>query len=106
MSLRTTVTAIESYEIADHPTFEPLYDEDEQLHVEAIVFADAERNDYGVPGSPVWYSAENADVDIYTINGVEYTPKRLRAKFGKCFEDELAEICIEAAYEKNEWEQE
>ena len=35
------------------------------------------RNDYGVPGSPVWYEPEDIEIDALEILGVPVDPKTL-----------------------------
>jgi hypothetical protein len=53
-----------------------------------------ERNDYGVPNSPVWYEAEVTSVDV-EVNGV---------KLPIC-PDDLYELAAEAAIQRGEWEE-
>ena len=99
--MQTTFTAIESYDVVDFPQFADLYCE-EQLHVEGTASGRAVRNDYGVPGSPVWYEIEDILVDEFVINGAVYTWKQLDKAFPD-ISDDLHVICVEAA-EKGEWE--
>jgi len=100
--MQTTFTAIESYDPADFPQFAVLY-EDEQLHVGGVATGNAVRNDYGVPGSPVWYDMEDILVDEFEINGVAYTWKQLNAAFPK-IADDLHVVCAEAAEKEEGWE--
>ena len=70
------------------------------LTVTAWVKADAERCDYGVRGSPVWYEASNAELHGLEIEGLEVSidslPKDVR--------ELIEEKAVEAALEKDEWE--
>ena len=100
--MQTTFTAIESYDPADFPQFAALY-EDEQLHVGGVATGRSVRNDYGVPGSPVWYDMEDILVDEFEINGVAYTWKQINATFPE-IADDLHVICAEAAEKEEEWE--
>ena len=50
------------------------------------------RNDYGVPGSPVWYDVEDIYIETVYMFDREWTQKELEAEFGK-----LAEWIIETA---------
>jgi hypothetical protein len=72
--------------------FRHLCNEDGLL-VEATVWAEMVRNDYGVHGSPVWYDPEIGDID-FEINGIRV----------KDVPDELNEMAYDAAIEKGEWE--
>jgi hypothetical protein len=87
-----SLTVIEAYGNDVPAQFAHLADQDGLL-VEATVWADMERNDYGVPGSPTWYEADVTSVEI-EINGVKV----------KDCPDELYELAAEAAIEKGEWE--
>jgi len=100
--MQTTFTAIESYDPADFPQFAALY-EDEQLHVGGVATGRSVRNDYGVPGSPVWYDMEDILVDEFEINGVAYTWKQLNVAFPK-IADDLHVICAEAAEKEEGWD--
>ena len=100
--MQTTFTAIESYDPADFPQFASLY-ADEELHVECTASGNAVRNDYGVPGSPVWYEIEDITVDEFVINGAVYTWKQLNNTFPE-IADDLHVICAEAAEKEEEWE--
>jgi len=102
--MQTSFTAIESYDILDHPVLMDLYDSDEQLHVYAWATGRSVRNDYGVPGSPVWYDIEDIEVDKFEINGVIYTWKELNAAFSATIADELHSICADKAEEQEDWE--
>ena len=68
------------------------------LYVGALLSARMVRSDYGVSGSPVWYDAEDIDVESFEINGVDMMPKEVAAKFGK----EVADFLLEAAIERGE----
>lgn len=39
--------------------------------IEVHFAADAERNDYGVPGSPVWYEPVNIEITALEVLGVD-----------------------------------
>jgi len=93
-------TAIDSSEAAEHPKFASLYDEDGLL-IEYIASGQPCANDYGVPGSPVWYEIEDITIDNVDVNGIGYTPKELASKFGKDLADEIIDYCHEDAYEKD-----
>lgn len=101
---RTLVTAIESVDPADFPQFAALYDEEGYLTVVAWCEGRAVRNDYGVPGSPVWYAIEDIEVEEYEINCEILTPDQVRIKIGKELEEQLHEICADRAAEKEDWE--
>ena len=102
--MQTTVQAIESYERSEHSAFDALYDGDDQLHVEVVACGNAVRNDYGVPGSPVWHEIEDIIIDEFVVNGTTYTIKSLTKEYGADLADKLHEICAEVAAEKGEWE--
>ena len=90
--MQTRITIIEAYGDDVPAQFAHLADEN-GLIVEAVVWANMIRNDYGVPGSPVWYEPDVTDIDI-EINGIAV----------KNAPDELYEMAAEAAIEKGEWE--
>lgn len=100
--LSCEVWAIESGSTDDFPKLSALYDEG-GLEVFASVSANLVRNDYGVPGSPVWYEVDDASVDVFCVNGVDYTFKELTAKIGVDAAELLEEICVEAAVKKDDW---
>lgn len=100
--METYGTAIDSSDKAEHPKFASLYDEDGLL-IEYIATGQPVLNDYGVPGSPVWYEIEDIEIDNIDVNGVSYTPKQLEAKFGKQLSDSIYNYCHEDAFEK-EWD--
>lgn len=92
--MQTTLTVME-YGIEDCPErFKHLCDAD-GLIVDATVWAKAVRNDYGVPGSPVWYEPDVTDID-FEVNGVAV----------KDVPDEFYEIAADAAVEKGDWDYE
>jgi hypothetical protein len=103
MSVSCDIWAIDSDNTADFPKLASLY-EDNYLEVCATVSAKLVPNDYGVPGSPVWCEIDDAKADTISVNGTDYTPKGLAAKFGNDIADILEELCIEAAIEKDAWE--
>lgn len=100
--LTTNVYVIESYEPTEFPNFSALYEE-EQLHVECVAYGETEKCDYGVRGSPVWYEITDIEIDLYVINGVEYSRKDVRSRWGETVEKKLNEICVEQTEEKGEW---
>lgn len=100
--MQTTGSAIESYDKSEYPLLISLYDEDGLL-IEYIATGHPVRNDYGVPGSPVWYEIEDIEIDTIDVNGVSYTPKKLVARFGKELADTIYDYCADAAYDK-EWD--
>ena len=90
--MQTFVTVME-YGVDDCPEqFKHLCDENGLL-VEATVWANMIRSDYGVPGSPVWYEPDVTDVEI-EINGVKV----------KDAPNEFYEMAADAAVEKGDWE--
>jgi hypothetical protein len=68
--------------------------------INATLSARMERTDYGVPGSPVWYEAEDIEFDL-TINiaGVDVEIKDLP----KVLRDALLDEAINVT-ESGEWE--
>lgn len=101
--MQISTNVIESYDTADFPQLANLYDEN-VLEVYVWATGQSVRNDYGVPGSPVWYDIEDIMIDTYEINGVTYTHKSLTEKFGAEVADNLHEISAEVTAEKDEWE--
>jgi hypothetical protein len=93
MSAMQTLTVAE-YAFEDVPYHLAKYADSDGLLVEATVWADMERNDYGVPNSPVWYEAEVTSVEV-EVNGV---------KLPIC-PDDLYELAAEAAIQRGEWEE-
>jgi len=81
----------------------PLFDPEEGMTLEATVSARMVRNDYGVPGSPVWFEAEDLEIDLITLNGVEYTVSELHETYGGNIADRLEAYIFEAA-DKIEWD--
>lgn len=78
---------------------------DDGLSVDAVVSARWVPNDYGVPGSPVWYDAEDLDVECFCINGEDMTPKGAEAKFGKDAVNVLWEMTMDAADNNEGWDE-
>jgi hypothetical protein len=74
------------------------------LEITASITADMVRNDYGVDRSPVWYEADNVDVEEIEINGKSYGRKELIETFGEVGAKALMEIVCEAVDDDN-WEQ-
>ena len=72
--------------------------------VSAWLTANMVRCDYGVRGSPVWYEAEDIDVDQVEVDGQMFTEKDLIANFGKDFATGMIEAAIEKA-DENGWSQ-
>ena len=100
--MQQTIQIIESYDRADFPKFAALYDEDDQLHIEVLATATVGRNDYGVPGSPVWDEVEDVDIEEYVINGEAYTFKELKVTFPDLYVD-LANDCADTAF-NSDWD--
>lgn len=50
------------------------------------------RNDYGVPGSPVWYDVDDIEIETVHMFDRDWRHEELEAEFGK-----LAEWIIETA---------
>jgi hypothetical protein len=98
-----TVTIIEAYEIGEVPmVLSAMFDEG--LVIECVVTADMVRDDYGVPGSPVWESPTNEAVDSIEVNGTEYSVAKAELVFGKDATDMIWEMALDAASHKGEWE--
>lgn len=78
----------------------------DEVQIECVVTADFVRDDYGVPGSPVWMSPESMAVDTISINGVDYSPKAAAEKFGDELVEAIWETACNAAEKKDdsEWE--
>ena len=97
------VTITEAYEISEVPAaLRGMFDEG--LVIECIVTADMVRDDYGVPGSPVWASPTNEAVDSIEVNGTEYSVAKAELVFGKDATDMIWEMALDAANDKAEWE--
>lgn len=68
--------------------------------VQAVFSATMVQDDYGVPGSPVWWSPEDIELEEVTILGVTFS--------GKKELDTLPDKLVEALYEMvddiEEWE--
>ncbi len=62
-------------------------------------------DDYGVPGSPRWLSAEDITWGNYEVDGVELTAVQLLAQFGKDAVDEL-DAMLERKLDNAEWDEE
>jgi hypothetical protein len=92
MSAMQSLTVAE-YAFDDVPEHLSGYADSDGLLIEATVWADMERNDYGVPGSPVWYEATVTSVEV-EVNGVNLP----------ICPDDLYELAAEAAIERGEWE--
>ena len=73
------------------------------IEIEATVEATMVRNDYGVPGSPVWYEPEDMKVARVWMFGRDWTYKQLVEKFGKQGADALHEL-IEDSTDADAWE--
>ena len=101
--MRATFTAIESEDTSDHPELAALYDVDGNLFVEGEAYGDAVRNDYGVPGSPVWYEIEDITIEEFIINGVSCTFKELVGAHGKDVAETLNSICVDRVEEFGDW---
>jgi len=99
-----TIVTIDSGTPEDHPALASLYDEDGYLEISAWCLGNPVRNDYGVPGSPVWYEFEDIVVEKYEVNAVSYTTAEAKEKFGKDIEAAMWEICTEFAANEGEWE--
>lgn len=81
----------------------PLFHPDDGLTFEAKVSARMVREDYGVPGSPTWYSPEDVEVESFKINGETFDPLECRDHFGpELFE--LLEAYALAVADSIEWE--
>ena len=102
--MQTTTNTIESYDTKEFPLIGDLY-EDDALDVSVTATARSVRNDYGVPGSPVWDEIEDIVIEGYEINAVDYTPKDVVKKWGADVENVLHQICAERADEMGEWDE-
>jgi len=99
----TTVDVIEATTPEEAGILAPLCDNDGGLYVGAVLSADSEKSDYGVPGSPTWEEVTNIVVDSYEINGVEYSPKQVKTRFGGDVAYALWEIAADVGYEAGDW---
>ena len=72
MKATQTLIVEEYYSLDDVPDHLLKYADDDGLIIEATVWADLTRDDYGVPGSPTFYDVDVTDVDI-EVNGVGFT---------------------------------
>jgi len=61
----------------------------------ARVTATAERSDYGVRGSPVWYEAVDAEMDSLEIEGMEVSIDMLPKEVRELIEEKAIEAAIE-----------
>lgn len=59
--------------------------------------ADMQRNDYGVPGSPVWYEPEDVKIESAEILGVEFTSEELPEKLRDVLMELSSEVDFESA---------
>lgn len=82
----------------------PMADED-GLYIAASFSARMVRNDYGVPGSPVWYDAEDIEVEVYDINGVDMMPKQVEERWGPEVAAALDEAAMEVADGIKDWDE-
>jgi hypothetical protein len=65
--------------------------------------ATMERNDYGVPGSPVWYEPGDVDVVSIALDDQEWTEQ----EFADVWGEKLAGLVVESASDMAEdWEPE
>lgn len=55
----------------------------------------AVRNDYGVPGSPVWYDVEDVEIDTAWFLDREWTGAEFEAEFGKLAEWIINDVKLE-----------
>lgn len=103
----TTISVIEATG-AERGDFEeglwPLLTPEDGCMVEAQVSARMVREDYGVPGSPVWYSPEDIEVDYFDINGERYFHDDAVSAFGREVTELLEARALEAA-DSIEWDQ-
>ena len=66
---------------------------DGELRVDAIVYAEPFKDDFGVPGSPVWTDYDITDVEVLVNDALLKTAP-----------DEFYEIACDAARHFGEWE--
>ena len=99
-----TIITIDSGNPADYPALASLYDAEGGLEISAWCSGDPVQCDYGVPNSPVWTEIWDVRVTRYEVNGVLYTPTEAEAKFGTVIEDEMWQLCTEAAESNGDWE--
>lgn len=65
------------------------------LEIDAIVTSTADKSDYGVPNSPVWYEYSDHVVDDVTVFGHTYTRSELVECMGEKGADWLCNWIIE-----------
>lgn len=91
MKATQTFTLIETSTDDCPAQFKHLCDAD-GLIIDVTVYADMLRDDYGVPNSPIFYTADVTEVGV-EINGVSTaTP------------DDIYEMAADMAIEKGDWE--
>ena len=73
------------------------------IEIEAVVEATMVRNDYGVPGSPVWYEPEDLKLASVWMFGRDWTRQQLVEKFGKQGADAIEELVCDETCEDS-WE--
>jgi hypothetical protein len=66
---------------------------DGELRVDAVVYAEPFKDDFGVPGSPVWTDYEITDVEVFVNDALLRTAP-----------DEFHEIACDMAIKFDEWE--
>jgi hypothetical protein len=62
-------------------------------YIESTIDYDMVLDDYGVPGSPTFWSVDFGDWSDYTIDGVTMTDKEIVEKFGQDFKNVLDDTC-------------
>lgn len=79
--------------------------QDLRIEISVPVMGKFIRDDYGVPGSPVFDTLDDVDIcGSMDINGVTYTEKELREKFGPQGYLALLSIVTDCASDAGEWE--
>ena len=104
MQLTMTKELIDSGSVSDHPALSYWYDMDEVLEVYVTLTGNPVREDYGVHGSPVWWTIEDMTIENIEINGVSYTSKQfdsIATEQASAYIDELIE---DLEYEFTDWE--
>ena len=66
------------------------------LDLTATLTGRSVRNDYGVPGSPVWYDVEDIEIETVHLFNREWTQDELEDEFGN-----LAQWIIEEAEQED-----
>lgn len=74
-----------------------------ELSMEVTVVCTRKQTDYGARGSPVWYEADDIDIETVTMFGRDWSPADLVAAFGAMGATSLTNLII-AEIDDDNWE--